>query len=125
ISESVMKMMRRVKSSNLYDFLSDFELTVKSSDYFKEVLNFEIDTKMPQRKLVDLGKALGRIISMEFTINLGEQGFNKELVDNAVKTLQDEVNSIMCLFKHGGEASVVEDYQIESSWFNLQTVHAQ
>jgi len=49
----------------------------------------------------------------------------KELVDNAVKTLQDEVNSIMCLFKHGGEASVVEDYQIESSWFNLQTVHAQ
>ena len=80
---------------------------------------------MPQRKLVDLGKALGRIISMEFTINLGEQGFNKELVDNAVKTLQDEVNSIMCLFKHGGEASVVEDYQIESSWFNLQTVHAE
>jgi hypothetical protein len=124
ISESVMKMMRRVKSSNLYDFLSEFELTIKSSDYFKDALNFEIDTKMPQRKLVDLGKALGRIISMEFTINLGEQGFNKELVDNAIKTLQDEVNSIMCLFKHGGEASVVEDYQIESSWFNLQTVNA-
>lgn len=124
ISESVMKMMRRMKSSNLYDFLSSYELTIKSSDYFKEALNFEIDTKMPQRKLVDLGKALGRIISMEFTINLGEQGFNKELIQNAIKTLQDEVNSTMCLFKHGGEASVVEDYQIESSWFNLQAVHA-
>ncbi|MEO9884716.1 MAG: acyl-CoA dehydrogenase family protein [Balneola sp.] len=124
ISESVMKMMRRVKSSNLYDFLSSYELTIKSSDYFKEALNFEIDTKMPQRKLVDLGKALGRIISMEFTINLGEQGFNKDLIQNAIKTLQDEVNSTMCLFKHGGQASVVEDYQIESSWFNLQAVHA-
>lgn len=125
ISESVMKMMRKVKSSNLYDFLSSYELTLKSSGYFKEALNFEIDTKMPQRKLVDLGKAIGRIISMEFTINLGEEGFNKELIQNAIKTLQDEVNSTMCLFKHGGKASVVEDYQVESSWFNLQTVHAE
>tara|TARA_R110002124_G_scaffold135815_1_gene298825 strand:+ start:2997 stop:4496 length:1500 start_codon:yes stop_codon:yes gene_type:complete len=124
ISESVMKMMRRVKSSNLYDFLSSYELTIKSSDYFKEALNFEVDTTMPQRKLVDLGKALGRIISMEFTINLGEEGFNRELVQNAIETLQDEVNSIMCLFKNGGQASVVEDYEIESSWFNLQAVHA-
>lgn len=125
ISESVMKMMRKVKNSNLYDFLSDYDLTIKSSGYFKEALNFEIDTKMPQRKLVDLGKALGRIISMEFTINLGEEGFNRELIQNAIETLQDEVNAIMCLFKNGGQASVVEDYQIESSWFNLQAVHAQ
>ncbi len=125
ITESVLKMMRKMKSSNLYDFLSNYELTIKSSDYFKDALNFEIDTKMPQRKLVDLGKALGRIISMEFTLNLGEQGFNKELVQNAVVTLQDEVNSIMCLFKHGGQASVVEDYNSDSSWFQLQTLHAR
>lgn len=124
ITESVMKMMRKVKSSNLYEFLSSYELTIKSSDYFKEALNFEIDAKMPQRKLVDLGKAIGRIISMEFTINLGEQGFNKELVQNAIDTLQDEVNSIMCLFKHGGQAGVVEDYEVSSSWFNLQLGHA-
>ncbi len=125
ISESVMKMMKKMKNLNLYEFLSNYELTIKSSDYFKEALNFEIDVKMPQRKLVDLGKALGRIISMEFTLNLGEQGFNKELVQNAIETLQDEVNSIMCLFKHGGQANVVEDYEIESSWFNLQPVHAR
>ncbi len=125
ISESVMKMMRKMKSSNLYEFLSSYELTIKSADYFKDALNFEVDLQMPQRKLVDLGKALGRMISMEFTINLGEQGFNKELVNNAIETLQDEVNSIMCLFKHGGQAKVVEDYQLESSWFNLQAVHAK
>lgn len=125
ISESVMKMMRKVKSSNLYDFLSSYELTTKSSDYFKEALNFEVDTKMPQRKLVDLGKALGRIISMEFTLNLGDQGFNRDLIQNAIETLQDEVNSIMSIFNNGGRASVVEDYEIESSWFNLQTLHAQ
>ena len=121
ISESVMKMMRRMKSSNLYEFLQAYEHTVKSSSYFKDSLNFEIDPKMPQRKLVDLGKAIGRIISMEFTINLGEEGFNKDLIQNAVETMQDEVNNIMHLFKTGGKANVVEDYQIDSSWFNLQT----
>jgi len=124
ISESVMKMMRRVKSLNLYEFLSSYDLTIKSSDYFKDVLNFEVDAKMPQRKLVDLGKVIGRIISMEFTINLGEQGFNRDLVQNAIETLQDEVNSIMTLFKNGGNATVIEDYENESSWFNLQSLHA-
>ena len=39
---------------------------------------------MPQRKLVQLGEALGRMISMEFTLNLGDQGFNKDLIDNAI-----------------------------------------
>jgi hypothetical protein len=119
-----MKMMRRVKSLNLYEFLSSYDLTIKSSDYFKDVLNFEVDAKMPQRKLVDLGKVIGRIISMEFTINLGEQGFNRDLVQNAIETLQDEVNSIMTLFKNGGNATVIEDYENESSWFNLQSLHA-
>lgn len=124
ISESVLKMMRRVKNNNLQDFLSDFHLTARSSEYFKEHLNFELDPKMPQRKLVDLGKALGRIISMEFTLNLGDQGFNSDLIENAIQTLQDEVNAILQTYKYGGQADVVEDYKIDSSWFKLSFVNA-
>ncbi len=125
ISESVLKMMRKMKRTNLYDFLSTYESTSKAADYFKEALNFEINAKMPQRKLVDLGKAIGRMVSMEFTLDLGEQGFNKELIQNALKNIQDDINATMCLFKHGGEGDVVEDYQIDSSWFNLQLVNAR
>ncbi|MDR9419973.1 acyl-CoA dehydrogenase family protein [Gracilimonas sp.] len=124
ISESVLKMMRRVKNNNLHDFLSEYYLTERSSEFFKEILDFEIDPQMPQRKLVDLGKALGRIISIEFTLNLGDQGFNKELIDNAVQTLQEEVNTIIHTYKNGGKASVVEDYNVDSSWFKLVTVNA-
>lgn len=123
ITESIIKMMRRVKNNNLQDFLSEFHLTERSSEYFKDVLNFEIDPQMPQRKLVDLGKALGRIISMEFTLNLGDQGFNKELIQNAIETLQDEVNAIIYNYKHGGKADVVEEYETDSSWFKLATVN--
>lgn len=124
ISESVLKMMRRVKNNNLQDFLKDFHLTSRSSEYFKEHLNFELDPKMPQRKLVDLGKVLGRIISMEFTLNLGDQGFNKDLIQNAVQILQDEVNAIIQTYKYGGQADVVEDYKVDSSWFKLSFVDA-
>ena len=124
ISESVLKMMRKLKNNNLHDFLSEFHLTSRSSEYFKEHFNFELDPRMPQRKLVELGRALGRIISMEFTLNLGDQGFNNELIQNAVKTLQDEVNSIMYSYQNGGNAEVVEEYKLDSSWYKLSMVNA-
>jgi hypothetical protein len=120
ISESIMKAMRKVKSTNLYDFLKGYDLTIQSSDYFKDVLNFEIDTKMSQRKLVDLGRALGRIISMEFTINLGQQGFNKELIDHAITNVQEEVKAIMSQFSNTKLSDVVDAYHDNSSWFTLQ-----
>ena len=49
---------------------------------------------MPQRKLVDLGRALGRIISMEFTINLGHQGFNKDLINHAIINVQKRLKPL-------------------------------
>jgi alkylation response protein AidB-like acyl-CoA dehydrogenase len=124
ISESVLKMMRKFKNTNLYEFLSQYELTERSSGYFKEKINFDLDPKMPQRKLVELGQALGRMVSMEFTLNLGDEGFNRELVDNAIEVLQDEINMILSGFSSGSTTNVVDDYLSNSSWFNLQTVNA-
>jgi hypothetical protein len=125
ISESIIKMMRKLRSTNLYGFLKDYDLTLRSSDYFTEILNFEIDTKMPQRKLVQLGEALGRMVSMEFALNLGDQGFNKDLIENALKNLQEEIKSILTTFKSTSLGDVIEDFQVESSWFNLQLVNAK
>lgn len=125
ISESMLKMMRKLKNKNLYAFLKDYDLTIRSSDYFKEILNFEIDTKMPQRKLVQLGEALGRLISMELTLDLGDKGFNKQLINNALDHLQLEIKSIFSSFKSDTLSKVVEDFQMESSWFNLQLVNAK
>jgi len=125
ISESIIKMMRKLRSTNLYGFLKDYDLTLRSSDYFTEILNFEIDTKMSQRKLVQLGEALGRMVSMEFTLNLGDQGFNKDLIENALKNLQEEIKSILNTFKSTSLGDVIEDFQVESSWFNLQLVNAK
>lgn len=124
MTESVLKMMRKLKKQNLNEFLSDFHLTKRSSEYFSDLLDFEIDPKMPQRKLVDLGKALGRIISIEFTLSLGDKGFNKDLIQNAVLVLQDEVESIIHTYKSGGKSDIVLDYKNDSSWFKLSMVNA-
>lgn len=124
ISESVIKMMRKLKSTNLYDFLSQYNFTERSAGYFKDHFNFEIDNQMPQRKLVELGKAIGRLVSMEFTLKLGDHGFNKELIQSAIKTLQNEIGVIMHSYNNGKCADVIEDYELDSSWFNLTTVNA-
>ena len=116
-------MMRKMKSTNLQDFLSNYDLTKRSKDLFKDTFNFTVDPQMPQRKLVGLGKAIAKTISIEFTMDLGDQGFNKQMVDNAIVIMQEEVNNIMQMFQHGGNGIVVDDYQTDSSWFNLQKVH--
>jgi alkylation response protein AidB-like acyl-CoA dehydrogenase len=119
ISESVLKMMRRSKETNLYKFLKSYSLTENSAEYFKDILNFEIDTRMAQRKLVQLGRALGRIVSMEMTLKLGESGYNSDMVSNSLKVVRTEVKSMISSFANNEEPSVIEDYEDSSSWLNF------
>ena len=125
ISESILKKMRRFKERNLYKFLSEYKLTEHAADYFKDVLSFEVDVKMAQRKLVDLGKIIGRMISLEFTIKLGEKGFNSDLIANSIKVMRSDITELMCSFKGGKEASVIEDYRDNSSWVDYLSLQAK
>jgi hypothetical protein len=86
------------------------------ADYFEESLDIEVDLQMPQRKLVELGEILGRIISMEFVANLGERGFHHELVSNCLAVFRQEVQGRLSAYQSSSNASVVENYHEESSW---------
>lgn len=119
ISESVIKLMRGLKLNNLYEFLSDYTLTKHSADYFKDILNFEIETKMAQDKLVELGEILSRIISLQFTLKLGEKGFNQQLINSTVETLRSDVFGMMGSFKTNDSSAVIEDYEEASSWLKV------
>ncbi len=122
ISESVLKLMRKSKENNLYQFLKGYKLTQNSVDHFKDILNFEVDYKLPQRKLVQLGKALGRMVSMEMTIKLGETGFNSDMIANSLKVLREEVHVLISSYSSNESPMVLEDYQDSSAW--LQFVKA-
>jgi alkylation response protein AidB-like acyl-CoA dehydrogenase len=119
ITESVIKMMKKSKVNNLYEFLKQYKLTQNASDYYKEALNFEIDYKMAQRKMVQLGQAISRIISLEMTLRLGERGFNSEMISNSIKALQNETRALITSYANEEYSQVVEDYEDNSSWLSF------
>jgi len=119
ISEAVVKGMRKMSIPNLYQYLKDHELSNRAADYLKGSLNFEIDFKMAQDKLVQLGQAVGRIMALESVLKLGDKGFNTHLIDNAVEFLKQDINTILCNYQHSAQLNVVENYQVDSSWLGL------
>ncbi|MEX0895150.1 MAG: acyl-CoA dehydrogenase family protein [Balneolaceae bacterium] len=123
ITESVIKMMKKMKVRNLYEFLNDYKMTEHAADYFKELLNFEIDYQMAQRKMVQMGRAISRIVSLEMTLRLGESGFNSEMISNSVKVLQNEVNVLVSAFSGVEQAEVLENYTDDSSWLKFLPSH--
>src|SRR5699024_2975681 len=111
--------MKKFKTENLYEFLNDYSLTRNATDYLKELLNFKVDNQMAQHRLVELGRVISRIISMEFTIRLSEKGFNSELIHSTIDTLRADVEQMITRFQDSGSAVVVENYGESSSWFEF------
>ncbi|WP_242979073.1 acyl-CoA dehydrogenase family protein [Rhodohalobacter mucosus] len=119
ISESVLKLMRKSKESNLYKFLKEYSLTENAADYFKDTLNFEIAYKLPQRKLVELGRAIGRLVSMEMTIKLGETGFNSEMISSSLKVIRAEIQSSLSSLTYNENPAVIDGYGDDSAWLKF------
>ncbi|MCH8558244.1 MAG: acyl-CoA/acyl-ACP dehydrogenase [Balneolia bacterium] len=116
ITESVVKSMRRAKLTNLFSFLKDHELSNHSAVMLKDTLNFDIDYTLSQRKLVDLGQALSRVFSMNFVVQLGENGFRSDLIQNALSHLSQEVSQHINAYSGKQELLVVTDYTEDSDW---------
>ena len=121
ISESVLKHMRKLKLKNLHTFLSDFKLTKRAADYFTELLDFKIDHQLGQDRLVELGRILSRVVSLEFTLRLADKGFNKDLINNTITMLRDDVERMVSSFVNYENPDVVENYEESSSWLKSIT----
>lgn len=119
ITDSLLKMMKKAKESNLLQFLKNFDLTSKSASFLKDMLDFDLDTTLPQRKMVELGQVVGRIVSFEMVINLGEKGFRSDLIENGLHMLKQDIDSLLSSFKFRNSTNLIEDYQDNSSWLNF------
>lgn len=116
LAEGVLKLMRRSKESNLYRYLKGYDLGARASEYLKVVVDFSVDTNMSQRKLIDLGRVLGRVITMELVIDLGERGFRRDLVDNCLDEFKQEIESLVSVLRSQLNTPVLEDYESKSAW---------
>jgi alkylation response protein AidB-like acyl-CoA dehydrogenase len=122
VTESVLKGMRRIREASLYRYLQQEPLTARATELFREVLDFEVDLSLPQRKLVELGRAISRIVTMELTIELGERGYHKELVRGALEEFRAEVRAIIESYRTGGLTAVIDDYRPAKDWLALAKV---
>ena len=119
ITEGLIKLMKRAKENNLFQFLKGYNLTNQAIDYLKELMNFNLDMQMSQRKLVKMGKALSYTISLNYVLALAQKGFRKDLIENATTVLQQDISELMTAFSFKNKSDVVEDYQDKSDWMNF------
>lgn len=119
ISEVVIKAMTRAKNNNLISFLKGYAPTLNSADLFKSQLDFTIDKNLPQRKLVDLGKVISRVVSSGYLMNIEEKGFRKDLINEAIQHIKLEVNTLVSSFSYNIKSNPIEDYHDDSSWLSF------
>lgn len=123
ISESVLKRMRKFNTRNLYEFLEDYKFSQNAAGYLKDLLNFRVDENLAQHRMIELGRVLSRVLSMEFTLQLGEKGFNRELIAGTMDVLRNDIERIMTSYHNSTRPKVIDYYEESSSW--LKTVAPQ
>ena len=116
ISEAVLKSMKRLKESNLARFLGVFEPTKRVAGRMPRDLDFSVEAGLPQRKMVDLGRILGRIMSMQMVLDMKDRGYREDLAENCITMTIREIRSLAGSFAHGDRAGAVEDYRDGSAW---------
>ena len=82
----------------------------------REVLDFRLQLPQPQRKMVELGRVLSRIFSMEMLNDLGHEGFNPGLIQSGLATLQKDILQLMGGIAFWDDNHIVERSHNDDSW---------
>jgi hypothetical protein len=68
---------------------------------------FSINPDMAQRKKVDFGRILGRITSLEWTLDLGLGGYDPALINQALESMTERIQSLLGSFQGGNRACYI------------------
>lgn len=119
IGEMMIKLMRRKKEFNIYNFFEKYPLADKAASFFKNEINFNLSLGLNQRKLVDLGRMLSRIIASNYVLDLGKKGFRQDLVKQCLENMKVEISSFVGSFHANNKTIPIEDYKENSQWFGF------
>ncbi len=116
IAEAFQKLMQRAKQKNLFLFLKQYELTERTAERLKDLVDFELEQQVPQRKLTQLGCIISRIIAMDLVLKLADAGFKKELINNSLANLRQEIARLISGFSSQNSTEFIDDYEEAGSW---------
>ncbi len=116
IAEVLLKKMKVAREKNLYQYLNKLDLTHRASGLLEKLVDFELNTTLTQRKLANLGHIVSRVVALDLVLKLGEKGFNKELIDNSLVNLQQEIASSLTNYTVDNRTELVEPGLEHPSW---------
>lgn len=116
IAEALIKQMKVAREKNLFQYLQGFDLTHRASGLIKELVNFEMATSLPQRKMTELGTVVSRIVAMDLVLKLGEKGFDNELINGSLVQLRQEIAVLLTTCAFDNPAMLVETDAEHPSW---------
>ena len=116
IAESLLKQMKVAREKNLFRYLNSFDLTHRASGMLIKMLDFELNPSLTQRKLVELGHVVSRIVAMDLVMKLGERGFSKELINNTLVILQQEIAKFLTTCTFDNRTELIEADRDHPSW---------
>jgi len=119
LAEMMLKPMNRSKQMNLLEYLKTYEHAAQSAHLFEASINVTLEKTYPQRKLVLLGRAMAKVILAHHVLTLSNSGFNTDLIDNCIISLQQEVSKLMNGFHNQKTNGPSEGYNENSNWWDL------
>ncbi len=113
-----LKTMKKLKESRLSHVLSGFDGTRRAAEYLRGMFDFSVDESTPQHKRVGLGRILGRVVSVEMLLKLGDRGFRRDLIDSALVSLRREINGLLGIYNSEAAPILIQDYRDGSAWLD-------
>ena len=109
ISEGILKDMKKKKTDNLGEYLAINELTANASKLYKKEFDFAIGSPISQRKMIDLGKVIARVVTVNDLLELNNEGFSQQLTDNSIEMVRQEIVTLLASLHHHQNISALED----------------
>ena len=117
IADSVMKLMKTAKENSFYRFLKGY--ATRAADRIKELVRFDLNIGFSQRKLVEFGQVISRIVSMDLVLYLEEKGFRKDLMENTLIILKQDISTLLNTFHFENNTKVIVEYKEDSNWLDF------
>ncbi|PVH26756.1 acyl-CoA dehydrogenase family protein [Sphingobacterium corticibacter] len=117
IAEIVVKQMKKAKESHIGTFLAGFEQTKRVLDRFKKHFDISLSaTNLVQRQLVVFGKAIARLVCLQYVDHMVSKGFRTDLFEQAAKHVEMDVKALLSDFIDFNDAAPIVEYQEKSDW---------
>ncbi len=122
IAESFLKKMKKLKTPVLHDFLVQYELTDKISGYLKNDTRFRLDSNLAQRKLVLLGKMLGKTVIANMILNMADRGYSADHVQNSMEILLGDIRNLTASVCHNSITDAALNRDQEHEWYQFLAI---